>query len=377
MIPRPRLRAAILTLAALAAGPLATARAEPLRVLVADGSRSLTIRSTGPLLLRERDRETILGQAGAGSSVTLVWDRKGVATPDGRLLSPAVSVRGQGAPLEVGGYTFRGTLDVRADGGTLQAINVLDVEEYLLGVIKAEMPADWPAEALKAQAIVARSFAVAQMRMNPDAPHHLRGTTASQLYRGLDGEDSRTATAVRQTRGLVLVQQGQVLPAFFHACSGGFTEDSDEVFGPLFPLIVGVPDDFGLACPHTVWQATLPRAEIARALRAGGERVGELLAIEPADYTATGRVRRLRIRHTRGELRLEARRFRELVGNDVIRSANFRVAPAGEVLLFGGRGWGHGVGLSQWGAKGMADLAYSFEQILRHYYPAAEIRPWY
>jgi len=179
---------------------------------------------------------------------------------------------------------------------------------------------------------------------------------------------------VQATRGQILTFGGQPIPAFYHSCSGGVTEDALDVFGANFDTIVGVPDQFSLGCPDALWVERLTSREIERALLQAGYPIGRLLRIEDLLRSRTGRILRLAVHHTRGTLVLEGKRFREALGNEVIRSTDFEVRADPGGFTFVGRGWGHGVGLSQWGAKEMADLAYQHQDILKFYYPLAEIR---
>jgi stage II sporulation protein D len=260
--------------------------------------------------------------------------------------------------------------------GGLVAVNLVELEEYLQGVLKDEIPPGWPAEAAKAMAVAARTYAVYQRYQNPDALFHLRATTASQVYGGARGEDARTNWAIQATRGQILTFGGQPLPAFYHSCSGGATEDAMDVFGLQYDVVLGVKDDFSLGCPYVLWIERLTRQQIEDNLVRAGYQVGRVLAIQDLIRSRTGRIFQIEVRHSRGALALEGRRFREAMGNDVIRSTDFQVREEGGAFTFVGRGSGHGVGLSQWGAKEMADLAFQYHEILKFYYPLATIGPW-
>lgn len=352
----------------------ASAAAQPVRVLVAEGRTTLSVASGGGLTITDATGRRILAQrrggepfrlllrgdavlireTGASSSMLLVWP--------GRL--PTVNLEGQ---------PYRGRLEVRRLNGGLGAVNVVDLEEYLQGVLKDEIPPGWPAEAAKAMAVVARTYAVYQIEQNLGGFFHLRATTASQVYGGAMGEDARTSWAVQATRGQILTFGGQPIAAFYHSCSGGATEDALDVFGPNFDTVIGVKDDFSLSCPYSLWVERLSTQQVERGLQRAGYAVGRVLKIEDLLRSRTGRILRLAVHHTRGTLTLEGKRFREALGNDIIRSTDFEVRADPGGFTFVGRGWGHGVGLSQWGAKEMADLAYQHRDILRFYYPLAEI----
>lgn len=344
------------------------------RVLVAEGRTSLRVSSQGGLTITDAPGGRILGQRGRGEALHLLLQGGTVLVRETGMSAPALWVwPGWSATVALDGQAFRGHLEIQRLNGVLTAVNVVDLEEYLQGVLKDEIPAGWPAEATKAMAIAARTYAVYQVQQNPGALFHLRATTASQVYGGATGEDPRTTWAVQTTRGQILTFGGQPISAFYHACSGGATEDALDVFGANFDTVVGVKDDFSLGCPHALWVERLTSQHVERALLRAGYAIGGLLRIEDLLRSRTGRILRLAVQHTRGTLVLEGKRFREALGNDVVRSTGFEVRADAGGFTFVGRGWGHGVGLSQWGAKEMADLAHQHWEILKFYYPLAEI----
>jgi stage II sporulation protein D len=359
----------------LAAVPAAgSAAGQTVRVLVAEGRTSLRVASSDGLTITDGTGQRILAQRKGREAMRLLLHGNTVLIREtGTSASTLVVWPGRSAMVDLEGQGFRGLLEVRSVNGTLAAVNVVDLEGYLQGVLKDEISPGWPAEASKAMAVAARTYAVYQMQQNPDAFFHLRATTASQVYSGAAGEDTRTSWAVQATRGRILTLGGQPIPAFYHACSGGATEDAIDVFGANFDTIIGVKDDFSLGCPYALWIVRLPAQQLERALGRAGYSIGRLLGLEDLLRSRTGRILRLGVQHTRGTLILEGKRFREVLGNDVIRSTDFEVRGDSDGFTFVGRGWGHGVGLSQWGAKEMADLAYQHQDILKFYYPLAEI----
>ncbi|MGD0267010.1 MAG: SpoIID/LytB domain-containing protein [Candidatus Methylomirabilota bacterium] len=352
----------------------AFAGAPAVRVLVAEGRTNLAVSSSGGLTITDASGRRILAQRGGGEAFRLLLKGQGVVIREtGTSASVLLVWPGRLPTVALEGQAFRGRLEVRRFNGSLAAVNVVDLEDYLQGVLKDEIPPGWPAEAAKAMAIAARTYAVYQMEQNLGEFFHLRATTASQVYGGASGEDPRTNAAVQATRGQILTFGGQPIPAFHHSCSGGATEDALDVFGPNFDTVVGVKDDFSLSCPYDFWVERFSSAEVERALQRAGYAVGRVLRIEVLTRSRTGRILRLAVQHTRGTLTLEGKLFREALGNDVIRSTDFEVRADAGGFAFVGRGWGHGVGLSQWGAKEMADLAYQHKEILKFYYPLAEI----
>ena len=374
--PRRRLIALVGSwLAFTVAAPVASA-ADTVRVLLAEDRPAVTVGSAGPLTLTDASGRRILAKR-MGGAFRLTNQRGAVAVREtGRSAAGLIAWPADGAFLTLDGQPFRGRMYVQVLNGGLVAVNLVELEEYLRGVLKDEIPPGWPAEAAKAMAVAARTYAVYQRLQNPDALFHLRATTASQVYGGARGEDARTDWAIQATRGQILTFGGQPLPAFYHSCSGGATEDAMDVFGPAYDIVLGVKDDFSLGCPYVLWIERLSRQQIEDSLARAGYQVGRVLAIQDLIRSRTGRIFQIEVRHTRGTLVLEGRRFREAMGNDVIRSTDFQMRDEGSAFTFVGRGSGHGVGLSQWGAKEMADSAFQYDEILKFYYPLATIGPW-
>jgi len=352
------------------------AAAQTVRVLVAEGRTALRVASTGGLTITDVEGRRVLAQREGGETSHLILRGNTVLIRETGASAATLAVwPGRAATVDLEGQAYRGYLEVARANGALAVVNVVDLEEYLFGVLKDEIPPGWPGEAAKAMAITARTYAVYQMQQNPGALFHLRATTASQVYGGATGEDARTSLAVQATRGQILTFGGQPIAAFYHSCSGGATEDALDVFGPNFDTVIGVKDDFSLNCPYAFWVERLTAQQLEQAFQRIGYAVGRVVRIDDLLRSRTGRILRLAVYHTRGSLTLDGRRLREILGNDVIRSTDFEVRADGSGFTFVGRGWGHGVGLSQWGAKEMADLGRQHWEILKFYYPLADIRP--
>ncbi|MFY8149107.1 MAG: SpoIID/LytB domain-containing protein [Prochlorococcaceae cyanobacterium] len=300
---------------------------------------------------------------------------------------------------------YRGRLRLLSSQTRLQAINVIGIESYLPSVVGSEMPASWPLEALRAQAVAARTYALRQRR--PADPFDLRATVASQVYKGLAAETPSTREAVASTRSQVLLHGNSLINAVFHSSSGGITENSGDLWTRQLPYLVSVPD-FDDSSPVSQWQV---RIEPDKLLKAFPE-TGGVRRLEVLGTTGSGRVRQARVTGPSGSLVLSGAELRTRLG---LRStlvqfellqpeiASLPVSPppsplgapaAGSeapplmpavpllplqvpqpALLVTGRGFGHGVGLSQWGAFAMARQGSSYDQILRHYYRGAEVRP--
>jgi len=343
----------------------------PVRVLLREGADRVTVSGTSAFTLADPATGLLVGHYRAYAPVTVAAAGRFFGV-DGRAFAPTTLLVEPigGGWVRLDGRPYRGVLRMhREPGGRLMTVNVLPLEEYVRGVMRAEIAPDWPLEAMKAQAVVARTYALYAVLTSGEAPYDLTATTASQLYAGAWGEDTRSDEAVRGTRGVVLTYEGMVIPAFYHSASGGMTEDAVEVWEKRYPFIVGVPDPFSAGAPHHLWEETLPEETLRRRLAAGGYALGVIGSIELDGRSRSGRIQRLLIRHASGLLTLDAKAFRRLVGAEVLRSTNFTILRNGAGFTFVGKGWGHGVGMSQWGAKGMAELAFAYEEIVQYYFP--------
>ncbi len=278
----------------------------------------------------------------------------------------------KGGSLRLNGREYPGAIEVAATAAGLVAINELPFEEYLVGAVKAEAGDRMPFEMLKAQAIVARTYAAYQRQLNAAKLYHIVASTANQQYLGRVSPDSPAWTAVRETQGQVLLWNGSLFPAFYHTDSGGYTEDPRSVFAASnMPALRPVRVEFPSASPYQHWRLDIPLAELAAQLLKGGISVGGIVALDVLDRSTSLRVSQIAIRGMAGRVVLRGNELRRLLGYDTLKSTLFAVAVSGRVARFVGRGYGHGVGLDQWSAKTMAELGYSAERIVEFYYPGA------
>jgi stage II sporulation protein D len=285
------------------------------------------------------------------------------------------------SPIRVGKRWYRGEIIIHKDAGYhLEVINELDLEFYLQGIMKQEISPQWPEACLKAQAIVARSYALYERQRNADSLFDLKSTVESQAYLGLDGEDPLTNEAVMNTRHMILVNNGQPLPAFYHACCGGHTEAAENIFGN-YPALPGVPCRFCRDAPYYKWEVSFSDFEIRNFLLRSGMKVGPVRSLQLIGQTSSGRVREVAVKHTLGNTTMSAKSLRQIIGYDRLPSLLFKIDTIEKgkgsyrqrVFSFTGRGWGHGAGLCQWGARKMAEQGAGYEEILSTYYPLASL----
>lgn len=296
----------------------------------------------------------------------------GAVEIDGRL-APGFRLTSD-APIRLAGREYPAALEVIRNGEGLAIVNELGLEEYLVGVLRAETSERWPSETLRAQAIVARTYAAYHRALNGAKPYHLVASTAHQMYTGRVPTSSPIWDAVRDTAGQVLFWEGELFPAFYHSASGGYTEDPRTVFAARnMPALKAIRDEFSTASPHFYWTIDLRLADLSEILRRHGHDVGGVTAIEVTERTPSLRVSTLAVHGNRGSVRLRGNDFRRMVGYETVKSTLFAVAVDGAVAHFSGRGYGHGVGMSQWGAKGMAEQGYRADRILEYYYPGTTL----
>lgn len=339
-----------------------------IRVAVADGLKSVEV-GGGAVLVTDPAGRAVLSGRPASIRVTL---KNGGFDVEGRRVA-AVRLRPSGTgALRLNGREYPGSLDVLKNGDGLVVVNELPFEEYLAGALKAEASDKWPMEILKAQAIVARTYAAYHRVLNAAKPFHLVASTAHQQYAGKVAETSPVWRATRETEGQVLYWDGQLFPAFYHTDSGGHTEDPRLVFAARnMPALRAVRSEFSGDSPHFAWNLDMPIGQLAQILKKGGISVGAVVRLEVLERSPSLRVLRLAIHGTRGTATLAGAEFRRILGYDTLKSTLFAVAVDGEYARFAGRGYGHGVGLDQWGGKAMAERGYTAAQILRYYYPGA------
>lgn len=306
--------------------------------------------------------------------------------------------------LSLDGRKYRGVIEfLPSSNGGLTVINELGLEEYLYGVLPNEMPPSWPMEALKAQAVASRSYAVYNILQKAGkASFDVTGGFSDQVYSGYDGEHPRTNEAVNMTKGQVLTYQDKPILALYHSNSGGITEDSGDAFGTQLPYLKSVNDEFSLQAPNSTWVVKIPRTQV--------------YDLEIIEKSASGRVKKLLVKGISGDkvlsgseirnaLQLKSNLFyivaddvfyvtydgknimpvHQLMGKTVISGDKKKVLSDSNVYIMSsqvfkevpvkggyfeirGRGNGHGVGMSQWGAKVMAENGYSYRDILFHFY---------
>ncbi len=281
--------------------------------------------------------------------------------------------------VRVNGHSYRGQLLLRNGGGRITVLNLVDMERYLASVVGSEVIESWPEGALRAQAVAARTYALYKMKVSAGKECDARATTADQVYLGTQRETAKLRNVVKETAGIVALHKGQVFPTYFHSTCAGHTEEVSRALKyHSIPPLRGVVCNYCDSSKYYGWWTVVVDADaLSAALRRKGHNVGRVTNVEPLEVGPSGRALKVRITSDKGVLVMKAYDFRLLVGPSQIRNTNFKVRNYGGAFEFYGRGWGHGVGMCQFGAKGLADRGYDYSAIIRYYYPTVTLARLY
>ncbi len=273
---------------------------------------------------------------------------------------------------------YRGDIEIVDGGKGLDVIDQLHLETYVAGIINNEISSRWPEDAIKSQAIIARTYALYQMRKKSDAPYDIEGSVMGQVYNGAGAEDPAAFRAVNETRGEILTYGGEPALTVYHSNAGGMTESAKDIWFHYYPYLLSVPSPYDSEAPNFYWEFTLAADTLKDLLESAGYAIGRPEAVYPENVNASGRVITLVIKDRFDRIvKISGEDLRKIIGYSTLKSAIFEVTLKRGLLDFKGRGSGHGVGLSQWGAKGMAEKGYSYREILEHYYPGTVIERAY
>lgn len=300
---------------------------------------------------------------------------KGITVAGQELLSPIKLLASDGQErIRLGGNLYKGDILIKATPeGRLDIIEYLSLEDYLYGVLPSEMSPDWPLEALKAQAVASRTYAM--KFINPARDYDITNGVEMQVYKGTDKINSRIIEAVNSTRGEVLKYKGKLITAFFHACCGGHTASVKSAWGEdVSKPLYGVPDPFCAPSRHYRWEHFLSSAELLKFIQSQGSTALKIKGMKINKKDRSGRAASFKFTTDRGSKVVQTTDLRKSFGTFEFRSTYItRIASVKGGYELTGRGWGHGVGMCQEGAKYMALKGRLYKKILRHYYPGAAI----
>ncbi len=282
--------------------------------------------------------------------------------------------------LKLNGRKYRGILVFHPLGGShFDVVEYVSAEEYVYGVLPKEVDPTWPLDALKAQAVVSRSYVLYNKVRNVAERFDVSNSVFDQVYAGQSVEAPESNRAVDETRGQILEDStGKPVQAFFHSSCGGHTEVPEHVWKSM-----STSDAFGVVSddnyckddPHYRWQFSLSYATLRARLRRAGFRVSDIKGISVLQKSESGRAEIFLLKTSSAEVEVAGNRLRLALGPEAMRSTLLENMKVGKKnVWFEGRGWGHGVGLCQWGARGRALAGQNYKKILLAYYPKAELR---
>ena len=378
MIRRIKLLTLIILLLHCCTAALVTTSAEItnyIRVAIIQDTASLSLKTSGLFEITDINSRDVLYR-GKNLKTTVTAYKGGIllAGKTFNLTKIVLSINEPDVAI-INGRKFKGNIQfIKKDNLHLLVVNQINLEDYIKGILYHESSHYWPIEALKAQAIASRTYAVYQMQENRAKDFDVTSDVYSQVYGGSTSERYRTNKAVEETLALIITYQDKPIPAYFHATCAGHTEDASVLWKTDLAPLKGVACDFCKESPHYNWHYVIFIGELREELKNAGYNLGMIKEIQILGRNNSGRVTELNLVTDRNELKIPAKDLRNIVGPDLIRSTKFNVSIEGQDAIFEGSGWGHGVGLCQWGAYFMAKQGWEAKKILQYYYPGTDVK---
>ena len=354
-----------------------------LRVGLSSGQKTVTVQGNRDCILMLATDKKGSVKVKRGEVVTVTLSDKGFRAKGKKFSGEILELRTPNAKdmkdltISANGKNYRGGLQLLRRGNNMTVINILPSEQYLRGVLPEEMPPSWPKEALKSQAVAARTFALKNRKRHDSEGYDLCSSTHCQLYTGIAEEDKRADQAIFETDGEVLFAKpnGPIVDAPFHTDSGGMTENSEEVWGTSSSHLRAAKE---LKTKTQPWSKTVSLDVFQSKFNLGNIKKIELSSLEigkkAKDRTTSGRVKTVYIVGKKGSKNVSGADMRSIFG---LKSTLFSVKLKGKQVIFNGYGWGHGLGMSQWGAMEFAKNGDDYKKILAHYYRNTMIKKLY
>jgi stage II sporulation protein D len=355
-------------------------REEPtVRILLKKNPGSIEFTSDSKIKIKTGDKDgTVSGRVSLYFEPSLK-----IITPEGNIKNPElpISIESTKRFIRIDGEIYPGTIVISRFGDVL-VVNHVKIEDYLKGVIPFEMGnlPESQIEALKAQAVAARSFVMAHLK--PNEPFDISTTIWDQVYGGVSKTDKIINKAVESTRGIVAIYDGKIIDAKYSSTCGGITENNENIWiGERIPYLRSVRDsgwdrnDFCRFSPHYRWERTYDKKDFFEVIKKQiqeffGKTPNRIEWIRITKRTRTNRVRTIEINTDTGKFYLEKDQIRRLFSDDrgSLKSLMFQIKVKSNQIIVSGKGYGHGVGMCQYGAMEMAKERYSYQKILSHYY---------
>lgn len=343
------------------------------------GSSAVVLNGSGAV--KDLGLEKIMAISSDGKIVPL----KLTVNPVIRTASGTIQFKGSSGGLNLvslssssGSKRYRGSVEFCLEEGKLTAVNVLNIEDYLRGVVPSEMPSSWSSEALKAQAVAARNYALQRVETTRGSASNVNSDISSQVYGGYDAETVATNKAVEETSGIIMLSGGSTVSAFFHSSSGGFTENSEDVWSGKLSYIRSKADPYDKNEKHYNWKVSYTADQLKEKLAAAGYKFKKITDVVELERTSSGaRVMELAVKGVAPDgksLTAEIKNADNVRAALGLKSALFKFTKKYDrsknltEINITGSGWGHGLGMSQYGAYGMALEGYDYQEILKYYY---------
>jgi stage II sporulation protein D len=288
-----------------------------------------------------------------------------------RFPSP-VDVQAPGG-LSLEGRHLPGRIRIAARKGEIRVVAVVPLEEYVAAVLSREAAPSFLPEALSAQAVAVRTYTLSSMASARDPDYDVVAGVEDQVFEGVEDIDARFRLATEATRGEVLLYRGILARTVYHSTCGGRTESAENAWGTDIPYLRSVFDNDCRESPAWRWEYRMGHAEGKRIAHALGVAAGDDLRVDVVGRTSTGRARQVRFSSGGAGRTLRASQVRQAAGYARVKSLWMEIEPVGDGWRFTGNGYGHGVGLCQWGSNGMAQRGAGYREILARYYPMTRL----
>ncbi|MCP4482273.1 MAG: SpoIID/LytB domain-containing protein [bacterium] len=308
-----------------------------------------------------------------------IYQGKRVVIAKQKVYDKQIYLQGQtgGEILEINGVKYRGNFYIEVLKNRFKVINHLELEDYLYGVVGKEIIHSWPFETIRAQAVIARTYTLHNLNKHKEDGYDLTDNSSSQVYGGLNAESDKIRKAVDKTVGEVIAYHKKLANVYYYSSCGGHTENIQNVWyiKKSFAYLRGKRCAYCRTAPVFKWEAKLKFSEIKTVLEKKGYKMGEINKIKVRRYFKSGRVRDISIHWRGGAFSMKATDFRAFFYKH-LKSTMFKLNNKRDSVYFKGKGFGHGVGLCQYGAKGMSDKEYSYKTIIKNYFPKTEFKQW-
>lgn len=266
---------------------------------------------------------------------------------------------------------YRGELIIFTNGSKIKltAVNKVDIEDYLISVIPSEIPYKWHKESIKALSVAARSYALGYLNRRRSKGYDLEATVEDQVYLGVSSEKNTTSEAVKETKGKILLDaDNRPLIALYHSSGGGYTDSIENIWDIKPSIHIQPRPDYDDNSPHFQWYRNYKPEEVNNLLSILN--IGDINEITPLSRSESQRIKWIRVAGTKGKVKIRGEVFRRYLK---LPSSKFNLTIEDNQLKVAGRGYGHGLGLSQWGSKHLAEEGFTYDLILSHYYPEAKL----